>query len=170
MTALTQSFDTTQFRQACSTFLTGVAVVTTALGEVKTAMTINSFSSVSLDPPLVLWSLRDAAWSRPIFEEAGRFAINILAADQLEIARQFARPGPYAPDGHAITASARGLPLLTDALANLECETRQILDGGDHRILIGEVIALSCRDGAPLAFYQGRMTASLPALERSGLS
>lgn len=162
--------DPAAFRHACSLFATGVAVVTTRLGEFRVGMTINSFASVSLDPPLVLWSLRDTARSRAVFEAAGQFAINILAAEQMTDARHFARGTLEAFDDHPVATSPLGLPLLPDALAHLECRTRHIYEGGDHRILIGEVVSLASRDGAPLLFFQGRLSAGLPQLERSGVS
>jgi flavin reductase (DIM6/NTAB) family NADH-FMN oxidoreductase RutF len=166
---MTSPIDQAEFRRACSLFPTGVAVVTTHHGDVFAGMTINSFASVSLDPSLVLWSIRDKARSRDIFEAAGRFAINILASDQLGEARHFSRHTLEAFDGEPMAISERGLPLLAGALAHLECETRAIHDGGDHRILIGEVVALSAREGAPLVFFKGRLGADLhePAVPSS---
>ncbi|MBN9018970.1 MAG: flavin reductase family protein [Rhizobiales bacterium] len=163
---MSDTFDPAEFRRACSLFATGVAVVTTRFGETFAGMTINSFASVSLEPPLVLWCLKDKARSRDIFEGAGRFAINILAAEQLDDAKHFARNTLEAFEGgEPMIVSPRGLPLLPAALAHLECETRHVFDGGDHRIMIGEVVALSARPGVPLVFFQGRLTAGFPELE-----
>lgn len=161
---MTSPVDQTEFRRACSMFATGVAVVTTHHGDVFAGMTINSFASVSLDPSLVLWSIRDNARSRDVFEAAGRFAVNILASDQIGEARHFSRHTLEAFDGEPMRLSPRGLPLLPRALAHLECETRAIHDGGDHRILIGEVVALSSREGDPLVFFKGRLGAGLAEL------
>ncbi len=158
---MTGPIDPLEFRRACSLFPTGVAVVTTHHDETFAGMTINSFASVSLDPSLVLWSIRDNARSRAIFEAAGRFAINILASDQMAEARHFSKHTLEAFDGEPMTISSRGLPLLPGALAHLECETRAIHDGGDHRILIGEVVALDAREGDPLVFFKGRLSAGL---------
>jgi len=165
---MTGLVDPYEFRRACSTFATGVAVVTTHIGDTFAGMTINSFASVSLDPALVLWCLKDTARSRPIFESAGRFAINILSSEQMGEARHFSKNTLEAFDGEPMRISPFGLPLLPGALAHLECRTHSIVDGGDHRILIGEVVALDSRDGTPLIFFQGRLTAGLPELERSG--
>ncbi len=158
---MTGPIDPLEFRRACSLFPTGVAVVTTHHGDVFAGMTINSFASVSLEPSLVLWSIRDNARSRAIFEASGQFAINILASDQMQAARHFAKQTLEAFDGEPMTISPRGLPLLPGALAHLECETRAIHDGGDHRILIGEVVALDTREGDPLVFFKGRLSAGL---------
>jgi 3-hydroxy-9,10-secoandrosta-1,3,5(10)-triene-9,17-dione monooxygenase reductase component len=168
---MTDAFDPAEFRRACSLFATGVAVVTTHTDDIFAGMTINSFASVSLEPPLVLWCLKDSARSRPIFETAGRFAINILSSRQLDEAKHFARNTLEAFEGgEPMAISPRGLPLLPGALAHLECETRHVYDGGDHRILIGEVVALAARPGVPLVFFQGRLTAGFPELEPIGTS
>ena len=158
---MTSPIDPLEFRRACSLFPTGVAVVTTHHRETFAGMTINSFASVSLDPSLVLWSIRNNARSRAIFEAAGRFAINILASDQMAEARHFSKQTLEAFDGEPMMISPRGLPLLQGTLAHLECETRAIHDGGDHRILIGEVVALDAREGDPLVFFKGRLSAGL---------
>jgi flavin reductase (DIM6/NTAB) family NADH-FMN oxidoreductase RutF len=166
---MSDAFDPAEFRRACSLFATGVAVVTTHAGDTFAGMTINSFASVSLEPPLVLWCLKDKARSRSIFETAGRFAINILAAEQLSEAKHFAKNTLEAFEGgEPMIISPRGLPLLPGALAHLECETRHVYDGGDHRIMIGEVVALSAQPGSPLVFFQGRLTAGFPELEPIG--
>jgi len=165
---MTAPVDPMEFRRACSLFATGVAVVTTHHGDIFAGMTINSFASVSLEPSLVLWSIRDNARSRGIFESAGRFAINILASEQIAEARHFSKHTLEAFDGEPMSVSARGLPLLPGALAHLECETRAIHDGGDHRIIVGEVVALSARDGDPLLFFRGRLAAGFGAFEQSG--
>lgn len=165
---MTAPFEPAEFRRACSMFATGVAVVTTHVDDMLAGMTINSFASVSLDPPLVLWCLKDTARSRPIFERAGRFAINILAADQLDEARHFSRNTLEAFEGEPLVMSPRGLPLLPRALAHFECETQFVHDGGDHRILVGRVIALDHRPGQPLLFFRGHLSAGLPELEPTG--
>jgi flavin reductase (DIM6/NTAB) family NADH-FMN oxidoreductase RutF len=145
-------------RLACSQFATGVAVVTARSGDVTVGMTISSFSSVSLDPPLVLWSLRDNARSRAIFETAGSFAISVLSHDQSAIARRFASglDDPFA--GCEIERTPRGLPLIAGALASFECDTHRIYDGGDHRIIVGAVSQVSVSGGLPLLYFASRMS------------
>ncbi|MBZ9935729.1 flavin reductase family protein [Mesorhizobium sp. BR1-1-16] len=164
---MTSPVDPTDFRRACSFFPTGVAVVTTHHGDVFAGMTINSFASVSLQPPLVLWSIRENARSRAIFEGAGRFAVNVLSSEQMDEARHFSKHTLEAFDGEPMAISERGLPLLPGALVHLECETRAIHDGGDHRIMVGEVVALSAREGDPLIFFNGRLSAGFHAFEKS---
>ena len=164
---MTGPFDGAAFRRACSMFATGVAVVTGNADGALAGMTINSFASVSLDPPLVLWCLKDTARSRAVFEQAGRFAINVLAADQLDAARHFSHSTLEAFDGVPLELSPRGLPLLPGALAHFECETVAVHDGGDHRIMVGRVVALDQRPGEPLLFFRGRLIAGLPELEQS---
>lgn len=159
-----------EFRRVCSFFATGVAIVTARLGEAQVGMTINSFASVSLDPPLVMWSLREASRARPIFETSGSFAINILSAAQMPLAHRFAKSAEDVFHGQKLLPSSLGLPLIADALAHLECRTRHIYDAGDHRILVGEVIDLCAREGEPLLFFQGRYASGLPPLQSSGVA
>ncbi len=168
MTVMSSTIGAQDFRKACSLFTTGVAVVTARHGDMQVGMTINSFASVSLEPPLVLWSLRDTSRSRPIFEKAGSFAINILSAEQMALAQHFAKGAEDVFDGHELVPSALGLPLIADALAHLECRTRHIYDAGDHRIFVGEVVDLNSRDGTPLVFFQGRFLPGLPDTNVSG--
>ncbi|MBY6091946.1 flavin reductase family protein [Pseudooceanicola sp. 502str34] len=160
-----------EFRTACSRFATGVTIITTTDGTTRAGLTANSFSSVSVEPPLVLWSLRLRSRARAVFERAGRFAVNVLAAEQEHLARHFARghDDPFhglALEGpaRAIAGDAAQLPLIPGALAQLTCRTDQIVTAGDHLIFIGEVEALTQRPGAPLLFYAGGMADGAPAL------
>lgn len=148
-------------RRAFGQFATGVAVVTARAGELTVGMTISSFSSVSLDPPLVLWSLRDNARSRHVFEEAGAFAISVLSEEQSDIARLFASSQPDPFRQCETTLSSRGLPLISGALAAFECETHRIHDGGDHRIFIGAVTGVELGDGLPLLYFASRMSSGI---------
>jgi flavin reductase (DIM6/NTAB) family NADH-FMN oxidoreductase RutF len=153
------------FRRACGRFATGVAVVTACQGGQTVGMTINSFSSVSLEPPLVLWSLRNTARSRHVFEAAANFAISILSSEQARLARCFAAGSL---DGFAAVetvASPLGLPLIPGAIAHMECATYDIRNGGDHRIIIGSVNSLAVHDGAPLLFYGGQLLSDTKNLE-----
>jgi flavin reductase (DIM6/NTAB) family NADH-FMN oxidoreductase RutF len=149
-------FDTRTFREACGDFTTGVTVITAEgpAGQ-HVGFTANSFSSVSLDPPLVLFSLGRAATCLPSFESAGHFAINILAEEQRHLAQRFADPAGDKWHGVAFARSETGPPVLDGVLASLECRTEAVLDGGDHRIFIGRVVRLTRRAGRPLLFARG---------------
>ncbi|GLX11326.1 flavin reductase family protein [Microbispora sp. NBRC 16548] len=144
-------------REALGQFATGVAVVTTATpnGE-RAGVTVNSFSSVSLDPPLVLWCLSDRAPSAPVFLRAGRFAVNILAAGQDELSRRFATPAPDKFAGVDVLATPTGLPMLAGTLATFSCRTVTVHAGGDHHIFVGEVEHHQRSGGEPLLFHSGR--------------
>jgi len=121
------------------------------------AVTVNSFNSVSLEPPLVLFSLARSASSFEDFVAAGRFAVNVLAADQQALSAMYARPGVSRIEMTPHRPGCLGCPLIAGALAHLECRTLSMHDGGDHLIFIGEVQSISSRrDGAPLLYYRGR--------------
>ncbi|MFG3441302.1 flavin reductase family protein [Nonomuraea sp. NPDC047897] len=144
-------------REAFGQFATGVAVVTTVTpsGE-RAGVTVNSFSSVSLDPPLVLWCLSDRAPSAPVFLRAGQFAVNVLAAGQAELSRRFATPAPDKFAGVDVLATPAGLPVLAGALATFACRTVTVHDGGDHHIFVGRVEHYERSGGEPLVFHSGR--------------
>lgn len=159
------SADNRAFRNALGRFATGITVVTTGDGEGQTAgMTVNSFSSVSLEPPLILWCLGKGAACRPIFEAAGHFAVNVLEAGQEALSTQFARPGDKFA-GVDWRPGRFGDPLLAGCLATFECRTSARHDAGDHLILVGQVAHFEVRDGAPLIFYGGRYAHLDAALE-----
>ncbi len=160
MTPASPAPDGVRFRQACGHFATGVAVVTACIGAERAGMTINSFTSVSLNPPLVLWCLRNSARSRPIFEAAETFAISILSSEQLLVAQSFAIGGEDAFAASEIFLR-RGLPLIAGALAHLECTTYDRRAGGDHQIMMGAVTDLQVHDGKPLLFFKGRLLKGL---------
>ncbi|WP_137389058.1 flavin reductase family protein [Rhodoligotrophos defluvii] len=166
--AIPLSPDAQGLRKVLGCFTTGVVVATT-LGpsEMPVGLTINSFNSVSLNPPLILWSLSLSAPSLAAFRGHPAFAINILSADQADLCHRFARP---ARDKFAGIPWSRGLmnvPLLSDALASLECAVWRRHEGGDHEIIIGEVRHLRATDKAPLVYHRGRLT-QLPADDKSG--
>jgi flavin reductase (DIM6/NTAB) family NADH-FMN oxidoreductase RutF len=149
--------DRRAFRHALGRFATGVAVVTTRTPDGKLeGLTANSFSSVSLDPPLVLWCLQRDAASAPGFAAAGMFAVNVLGAHQHALSLHFATPtaDKFAGLGH--TRGLGGCPLLDASLAHFECRTENTVDAGDHVIFIGRVLRLTHRDGEPLIFSGGR--------------
>ncbi len=140
-------------------FATGVTVVTTsAPGGVPYGVTVNSFTSVSLDPPLVLVCLDARLSGLEVFLESRQFAVNILAEDQRAVSDHFANKGSDRADG-IDALGVTGIPLISSALAHLECEIEAVHPGGDHTILVGRVQAVehSSESGrAPLLFYRGR--------------
>ena len=148
-------------RQALGRFATGITVITTRTPEGRLeGLTANSFSSVSLDPPLVLWSLRRQAPSLRGFVEAGRFAVNVLAAEQSGLSRHFATPLADKFAGVTWEEGQDGCPLLPGCLARFECRTERTVEAGDHLIFIGRIYRLKHRDGVPLLFNAGHY--SLP--------
>lgn len=162
------AIDQRHLRHALGRFATGVTVVTTRTGDGKIeALTANSFSAVSLDPPLILWSLWRNAQSLPSFLNAGHFAVNVLAADQCDLSRHFSAPAEDKFAKVNFAAGLGGCPLLTDALASFQCTTENTVAGGDHIIFIGRVRKAAYRDGEPLIFSGGQYCTHSP-LERVG--
>lgn len=157
MTA-SQPFDPREFRKTLGSFATGVTVITTRSpdGEEAAGVTANSFNSVSLDPPLVLWSLAKTARSRTTFEAAGCWAVHILAADQETLSNRFATRGENKFEGLDIETGVDGLPLLAGCSSRLQCRTRFVHEGGDHLIFVGEVVAFDRTEKAPLVFHGGQ--------------
>lgn len=143
-----------QLRDAFGKFATGVTVITAQSADGPVAIVANSFSSVSLDPALVLWSVDRAARRFPYFEGADHYAIHVLAAEQQDLCTQVAR------DAHALQSiahdrNADGVPLLDHCLARFECRRVAAHDAGDHVIIVGQVQRTAMRDGAPLTFFAG---------------
>ncbi|MBE7942189.1 MULTISPECIES: flavin reductase family protein [Ramlibacter] len=152
------SFSSQEFRTALGMFATGVTIVTarSADGQVI-GLTANSFNSVSLAPPLVLWSLSQLAGSMAVFRTGSHYAINILARDQMPLAERFAARGVDRWAGVGFTEGMGGAPLLDGAAATFECFNRSRYEEGDHVIFVGEVERCSWRPGAsPLLFHGGR--------------
>ncbi|MEH7828553.1 flavin reductase family protein [Gemmobacter denitrificans] len=144
------------FRDALGQFATGVTLVTTEGPSGPTGFTANSFSSLSIDPPLVLWSVARSARRFPVFATARHFAIHVLAADQDGLIARFGREGPGF-SGLDHQRGAHGVPLIPGALARFECELHTTHEGGDHLIVVGRVMRALCPGGRPLVFAQGRM-------------
>jgi len=145
-----------EFRHAMGQFATGITVVTTVDGNGEPyGVTATSFASLSLDPPLVQWSLRNAAWSFPIFRENAHFAVNILASDQETVSRRFASPGVDRFKDLDVRPGTGGLPLIGGAMAWIECALEDTLPGGDHTILIGRVLRTRCFVKTPLLHWRG---------------
>lgn len=156
-------FDTRAFRRALGNFATGVTVITArdASGR-QVGVTANSFNSVSLDPPLVLWSIDKRSSSHEVFDAASHFAVNVLAADQIELSNNFARPKDDRFAGISYEAGVGGAPVFEDCSARFHCEKYQQLDGGDHWILVGKVLAFDDLGRAPLLYHQGAYSMVLP--------
>ena len=143
-------------RDCLAMFATGVTIVTTQAGDGGfIGLTANSFNSLSLDPPLVLWSLHVRAGSVRAFVDATHFAVNVLAAGQLPLALRFSRPGTNRFAGVTVHPGLGGAPLIEGALAWFECETRTHYRHGDHLLFIGEVRRCARGAGTPLVFQQG---------------
>lgn len=151
------AFDLREFRHALGSFVTGVTIITTVDGQGRPiGLTANSFSSVSLDPPLVLWSQSLTAPSHSVFRGAERFAISILAEDQQGLSDRFARGAQDKFNGVAWRTGLGGLPLIEGAAAVLECTRHAIYPGGDHAIFIGRVERFERHGRAPLVFGSGQ--------------
>ena len=162
--ALPPAFSPKEFRSALGMFATGVTIVTATTAEGQPiGLTANSFNSVSLDPPLVLWSLARAAASLPAFSTGSHYAINILAADQKLLAEKFAIKGADRWGGVEYTRGTGNAPVLVGAAATFECFNRSRYEEGDHVIFVGEVERVGYRPGAaPLLFHGGRFYTELP--------
>lgn len=155
MTAFTPTLETQRaFRDALGCFATGVTVVTCKTETGPMAIAANSFSSLSLDPALVLWSPAKTSRRFPAFEAADHYAIHVLKHDQAALCRTFARDGT-AFDGLLWTPGANGVPLIENCLARFECTRHAIHDGGDHVIVVGEVTRAETNSGDPLVFSKG---------------
>lgn len=158
------SFSTAEFRAALGMFATGVTIVTARGADgTRIGLTANSFNSVSLEPPLVLWSLARASGSMPTLGTGSHYAINVLAADQKELAERFARRSADRFQGVDFTDGVAGAPLLAGAVAVFECFNRSRYEEGDHVIFVGEVEHCAHRPGAsPLLFHGGRFYTEHP--------
>ena len=158
------NFSQPEFRTALGMFATGVTIVTarTAGGDLV-GLTANSFNSVSLSPPLVLWSLSRAAASMPAFSTGSHYAINILAADQKELALRFAAKGVDRFADVEFIEGVGGAPLLAGAAASFECFNRSRYEEGDHVIFVGEVERCTHRpDASPLLYHGGKFYTEHP--------
>jgi flavin reductase (DIM6/NTAB) family NADH-FMN oxidoreductase RutF len=150
-------FDSRELRRTLGTFVTGVTVMTTVdeVGRFH-GITANSFSSVSLDPPLVLWSQAVSTRSHPVFFIAERFAVNILAEDQIELSNRFAKSFQEKFAGLEVDIGLGGVPLLRGCSAWLQCRVFSRIPGGDHTIYLGEVHSIDRAERKPLVFGNGQ--------------
>ncbi|MEB2844483.1 flavin reductase family protein [Endobacterium cereale] len=142
------------YRHALGAFTTGVTVVTAMAGNMPIGMTVNSFASISLDPPLVMWSPAKSASKHPLFLQADHFAVHVLAAEQVHLCSAFTRGGSGF-DAMPWSRSQNGVPILQQVLVRLDCRRSAAHDAGDHTIIIGEVLQVTEREGDPLCFSRG---------------
>jgi flavin reductase (DIM6/NTAB) family NADH-FMN oxidoreductase RutF len=149
-------FTERELRNALGRFATGVTVVTTMTADGPLGITANSFASVSLEPPLVLWSPARKSWRFPSFEAASHFAIHVLSAGQRDLAESFSRPGDDGFVGLQFTSGIGDAPLLAGCTARFECRHEAGYEGGDHLIVVGEVLRLEEADLPPLLYHRGR--------------
>jgi flavin reductase (DIM6/NTAB) family NADH-FMN oxidoreductase RutF/DNA-binding IclR family transcriptional regulator len=156
-TAASPAIDSAELRRCLGAFVTGVTVITTLDDEGRAyGMTANSFNSVSLDPPLIVWSIRTNASSFAVYSKARRFVVNILSEDQIDISNRFAKSGPDRFDGVATSPGIDGLPLIDACAAQLECRTEATYPGGDHLLFLGRVERIVGSARKPLAFGAGK--------------
>ncbi len=150
------SFDGRKFRDALGLFATGVCVITTIDAQKAVGMTVNSFASVSLDPPLVLWSLQNNSDMYDAYASPQHFAINILSKEQQGHANAYAKKGDHLMQPAHYRIGKYGSPIIRDALTTLECELEARHEGGDHLIVIGRIRDMHTRPtGEPLLFFSG---------------
>ncbi|MEO1078315.1 MAG: flavin reductase family protein [Pseudomonadota bacterium] len=153
------SFSSLELRDALGRFATGVCLVTAidANGD-AIAVTVNSFSSVSLEPPLILWSVQKDSDVYGVFSAAERFAVGVLTEEQEAFSTTYAQKGGHQLHGDHFRPGHNGAPLVEGALVNFECSLERALEGGDHTILLGRVtrvVTAAEDEGAPLLFFGG---------------
>jgi flavin reductase (DIM6/NTAB) family NADH-FMN oxidoreductase RutF len=150
------ALDPRDFRNALGTYATGVTIITAVAGDGKPyGLTCNSFASVSLNPPLVLWSLGMYSQGLPIFQNASHFTVNVLGASQQALASKFSQSGVERFDGVDWKPGLGGAPLLADSVAWFQCRAANRYYGGDHVIFLGAVEAYAYNRGEPLLFAGG---------------
>jgi flavin reductase (DIM6/NTAB) family NADH-FMN oxidoreductase RutF len=162
--------DSDEFRRACARFATGVCVLTTCTPDGRPhGLTVNSFSSLSLDPPLVMAAIARASTQLAGFESSSFFAVNILTEEQRPLSARFARPEEGRFNGTGWSPGATGSPVFADTLGVIECRSVQWLDAGDHRVVVGQAIAAVVRLGRPLLYFEsGYASLGLDAPDRGG--
>jgi flavin reductase (DIM6/NTAB) family NADH-FMN oxidoreductase RutF len=160
---ISPQLDTRHFRNALSQFATGVTIITTRLADgTFFGLTASSFNSVSLNPPLVLWSLDQGASSLPLFTGNSHYVINVLAGNQAELAARFARRIENRFEGIEFDLSHTGLPILKGVAAWFECHNRSRYPEGDHVIFVGEVERCDVLPRPALVFHAGQFVATKP--------
>ena len=146
--------DEAQFKAAMSHFASGVTVVTTEHEGKPYGMTVASFASLSLRPPLVVVCIEKSVKSHDAIAAAGKFGVSILGADQADVSNRFASKVEDKFEGMSVTQGELGVPLVDNAICALECRVHDQLPGGDHTIFVGEVTSASMRDAAPLVYFR----------------
>ncbi|MBT2207251.1 MULTISPECIES: flavin reductase family protein [Actinomadura] len=162
MTTAPSLIDPLLMRQTMGRFATGVAVVTTEFDGVPHGMTVNSLTSVSLDPPLLLVCFNHGARSVEAVTTAGGFVVNVLSRRHQEIALRFARRGEDHFAGLGLEYEGHRVPVVPQALAHLECDLERTVEAGDHTVVFGAVTGVCTREGDPLGFYGGRFSDIVP--------
>jgi flavin reductase (DIM6/NTAB) family NADH-FMN oxidoreductase RutF len=156
MSAPPRAFDARQFRDALAQFATGVTIICAQAGDGRyVGFTANSFNSVSLDPPLVLWSLARRSLSLAAFEAAERYTVNVLSSTQIDIARRFSRPHADRFAGVDYRMGWADAPLITGCVAWFECRHHSHSRAGDHVVFVGEVATCERSTGRGLVFHHG---------------
>jgi flavin reductase (DIM6/NTAB) family NADH-FMN oxidoreductase RutF len=150
----TVGLDQTAFRQVVGHFMSGVTVITTYDGT-RFGVTASAVSSLSLDPPMLLVCLNQRLATTDAIGRAGHFAVNVLSEEHAKLATQFATPNSDKFFGVAVTDSGHGVPLLSAALAQIECEVEMTVQAATHTIFLGRVLAARARHGRPLAYFRG---------------
>ena len=166
-------FDSRAFREALGSFPTGITVMTAVAEETShIGITVNSFTSVSLDPPLVLWCIDRRSRRYPAFAGAPGFTVSILASGHKAVSARLAGAGEHSLDGIVLMPTELGPPALAESLAVFECARESVQDAGDHAILIGRVLRFWRNDaaGAPLVYFQGRYGALAQGAPPDGVS
>jgi flavin reductase (DIM6/NTAB) family NADH-FMN oxidoreductase RutF len=154
---MTTTFTPRELRDAFGTFATGVTVVTAVRADGQpVGTTANSFTSVSLDPPLLLWCIGNASASLPAFVVGAPFAVHVLAQHQRDVAMRFAQKGGIKFDGDVPPGSRPVPPRIPDALCRFDCQVQALHPAGDHHIVVGDITGLELRPGPPLTFHAGR--------------
>jgi len=157
MSEQARCFNPQDFRAALSTFTTGVTVITTRdVANAPVGVTANSFNSVSLNPPLVLWSLAKTALSLPAFTDNKHWSVHVLSASQEALSGRFAARGQDKFAGIVLDSGIADIPLLPECTARFQCRTAYMYEGGDHVIFVGEVLAFDRSERPPLAFQSGQ--------------
>ena len=146
--------DASAFKRALSAFASGVSVVTTEHQGHWFGITVTAFSSVSLNPPLVLICIEKSVRAHDAIAKAERYAVNILSENQEEVSRRFASRAENKFEGLSTRMGELKVPLLEGVLATLECRLRETLPGGDHSIYVGEVVSVKTYDGKPLLYFR----------------
>ena len=149
------SLDSELFRHAMGHFASGIVVVTGVVDGTPTGLTCQSFSSLSLEPPLILLCPSRTSVSWPGLARTGWFCVNVLSSAQEAICRQFARSGGQKFSGVSWSPGFNGLPRIDGSLAAIDCSVATVVDGGDHYVVIGAVRDLVVRSGSPLLFFRG---------------